>query len=305
MRYRYTEWDGTQAIPTLDADEILEALSDDLMNFGDLQHALRNLMQRGMRSPDGDRTDGLRDLLQRLRQMRRQRLDQYDMGGVMEDLRRQLEEILRLERETLNDRAGDREGNDAEDGAPQAGMPESGEDGGPSDDGPGDSDDASGGEGGSESGGQRGGSPRAGSQAAGQRGQRGQRGQQSSRGQQGGAGEREQFEEMLRRIAERKQDFLDGLPGDPAGQMKELQNYEFLNPDAQRMFKELTDQLREAMTNQFFQNVQNMVEQMSDGDIQRMKDMTRELNDMLAQRMRGEEPDFDSFMDKYGDMFGD
>ncbi|MEX2376352.1 MAG: VWA domain-containing protein, partial [Dehalococcoidia bacterium] len=47
------------------------------------------------------------------------------------------------------------------------------------------------------------------------------------------------------------------------------------------------------------------VEQMSEGDIQRMKDMTRELNDMLAQRMRGEEPDFNSFMDKYGDMFGD
>lgn len=71
MRYRYTEWDGTQAIPSLDADEILEALSDDLMNFGDLQHALRNLMQRGMRSPQGDRMQGLRDLLQRLRQMTR------------------------------------------------------------------------------------------------------------------------------------------------------------------------------------------------------------------------------------------
>jgi hypothetical protein len=34
--------------------------------------------------------------------------------------------------------------------------------------------------------------------------------------------------------------------------MKELQNYEFLNPDAQRRFQELTEQLRQAMTNQFF-----------------------------------------------------
>ena len=76
--------------------------------------------------------------------------------------------------------------------------------------------------------------------------------------------------------------------------MKELQNYEFLNPDAQRQFQELTQQLREAMTNQFFQNVQEMVEQMSEGDIQRMKDMVRDLNDMLAQRMRGQDPDFDS-----------
>ena len=30
------------------------------------------------------------------------------------------------------------------------------------------------------------------------------------------------------------------------------------------------------------------------------KEMVRDLNDMLAQRMRGEEPDFDSFMEKYG-----
>src|SRR5690606_15149167 len=45
--------------------------------------------------------------LQRLRQMRRERLDQYDMGGVMEDIRRQLEEILELERDTLRDRMGD------------------------------------------------------------------------------------------------------------------------------------------------------------------------------------------------------
>ena len=48
-RYRYSEWDGSQELPSLDAKQVLEALSDDLMNFGDLQHALRNMMQRGLR----------------------------------------------------------------------------------------------------------------------------------------------------------------------------------------------------------------------------------------------------------------
>ena len=72
LRYRYSRWDGTQDVPELDPDEVLAGLTDDLMNFGDLQHALRNLMQRGMRSPDGMRTQGLRDLLQQLRQQRRQ-----------------------------------------------------------------------------------------------------------------------------------------------------------------------------------------------------------------------------------------
>ena len=39
MIYRYSEWDGTQSIPGLDPNQVLDALADDLMNFGDLQHA--------------------------------------------------------------------------------------------------------------------------------------------------------------------------------------------------------------------------------------------------------------------------
>jgi uncharacterized protein with von Willebrand factor type A (vWA) domain len=67
-RYRYSEWDGSQEIPSLDPDDVLASITDDLMNFGDLQHALRNLLQRGMRNPLGQRLQGLRDLLQQLRQ---------------------------------------------------------------------------------------------------------------------------------------------------------------------------------------------------------------------------------------------
>ena len=42
---------------------------------------------------------------------------------------------------------------------------------------------------------------------------------------------------------------------------------------------------------------------MSPEDMQRMKDMMAELNQMLEQRQRGEEPDFDGFMERYGDFF--
>jgi len=72
LRYRYSMWDGTQEVPALQAEDILDNLTDDLMNFGDLQHALRNLLQRGMRNPKGERMQGLRDLLQQLRPARRQ-----------------------------------------------------------------------------------------------------------------------------------------------------------------------------------------------------------------------------------------
>ncbi len=338
LAYRYSEWDGTQSIPGLDADKVLEALSDDIMNFGDLQHALRNLMQRGMRNQQGDRMQGLRDLLQKLRQQRRQRLDQFDLGGVMEDIKRQLEEILQMERDTLQDRLDGQQPQDGQDGSPdgsdqqdgprgeqqqgqrgqqspqgqrsERGQQQAGADGMDGDDAADDGQP-----------GQQGGQPSPMGQR-GQQGQRGQRPQGSQSGQPGEPGEtdgsesgsgqpsggedqEQQFREMLQRIAERKQQFLENLPDNAPGQMKALQDYEFLNPEAQHKFQELVDQLRQAMTGQFFKDVQKMVEEMSDGDKQRMKDMVRALNDMLAQKMRGQEPDFESFMEQFGDMFGD
>ena len=300
---RYSEWDGTQDIPAIEANEVLDALSDDLMNFGDLQHALRNLMQRGMKGQQGQRMQGLRDLLHQLRQQRRERLDRFDLGGVMDDIRDQLREILDLERDTLDQRMGEPgqpQGDAGEDGAPQGGGQQPGDgqqdgDGSPRGE-------QSGQQRGQQQGaaGQRDASPRS---SGGQRGEQG--GGQQSGGQQSGASDEQQFQEMLRRIAERKRDFLDQLPPDAPGQMKELQNYEFLNPDAQSRFQELTQQLRQAMTESFFKDVSKMVQEMSDGDMQRMKDMVQALNDMLVQKMRGQEPDFQQFMDQFGDMFGE
>ena len=52
---RYSHWDGSQAVPDLDADEILDALADDVMAEGDLASALRRLMERGWRSSDPER----------------------------------------------------------------------------------------------------------------------------------------------------------------------------------------------------------------------------------------------------------
>src|SRR6266850_1341306 len=50
---RYSRWDGTQAVPDLDADELLSAMSDDLLADGDLWNALRRLFQRGAQDPQG------------------------------------------------------------------------------------------------------------------------------------------------------------------------------------------------------------------------------------------------------------
>ena len=298
MRYRYTEWDGTQEIPPLDADEVLDGLTDDLMNFGDLQHALRNLMQRGLRSPAGNRMQGLRDLLQQLRQQRRQALDQFDLGSVFEDIQNQLEEILDLERDTLDERVPD---------PPPPVPPGQPQDGGPNAEGePSDGSDSS-----------SGGAPQ-GTQTPGARGQSQQGGQpqpgspsgpaqpgESPPGDGQSSEDQDEFTEMLRNIVERKQSFLDELPGDAAGRMKELQSYEFMNPEAQEKYQQLLESLRQQMMNTFFQDMSQALQNITPEDMERMKDMIRDLNEMMRQQMAGEQPDFDGFMDKYGDLFGD
>jgi uncharacterized protein with von Willebrand factor type A (vWA) domain len=97
---RYSQWDGTQSVPDLDADEILDALADDVMADGDLASALRRLMDRGWRSTDPTRPDlaGIRDLMDRLARRREEVLDRYKLGDVLADVRAELDGIVAEER---------------------------------------------------------------------------------------------------------------------------------------------------------------------------------------------------------------
>ena len=97
---RYARWDGTQSIPALDADEILDALADDVMAEGDLGEALRRLMERGWRGRDATRPDlaGLGELRERLRRERDSLQERYNVSDVLADVRAELEEIVADER---------------------------------------------------------------------------------------------------------------------------------------------------------------------------------------------------------------
>lgn len=223
-RHSYSAWDGSQELG-LDADQILEALADDLMEYGDLRWAMRNLMSRGMPIPQGGYLQGLRDMLKQLRDKKRQRLEQFDLSSIFDGFRERLDEILDMERERIDEWLR----NDQPDFS----------------------------------------------------------------------------SDVLKSIAERNRDTLDELPEDVAGQVKELEQYEFINPDAQKQFLELLNDLRKAMANTFFNSIENMVNNLSDGDIERMKDMMKALNDMLVRKIAGEDPGFEDFMARFGDMFGD
>jgi uncharacterized protein with von Willebrand factor type A (vWA) domain len=96
---------------------------------------------------------------------------------------------------------------------------------------------------------------------------------------------------------------LDQLPPDPAGQIKQLQDYDFVNPEAERLFQELLKSLQQQMLQPLLQGMKQAMQGMSPGDMQRLRQMLSDLNRMLREKLEGGEPDFQSFKDKWGDQF--
>jgi uncharacterized protein with von Willebrand factor type A (vWA) domain len=210
--YRYSRWDGTQNVE-LDADELMSAMADDLLYDGDPWRALRRLMQQGARSPEGQRMPGLKDLLERLKRQRQQRMDRYDLGSSLEDITKKLEEVVATERQGIEDR-----------------TPEGPE-------------------------------------------------------------------------RRRREQALDAIPPDPAGRLRDLQQYEFVSPEAKQKFEDLLNALRQQMTQPFFGAMQQAMKNMTPQDLARMREMMQDLNRMLRQKADGEEPDFDAFKAKWGQHF--
>ena len=225
-RVRYSRWDGTQTGFDLDATDIFGEITDDLLYHGDLNAALRRMMQSGFQDANGEQLQGLREMLEKLRQRRREALESHDLGGVYDDIARELREVVDMEREAIDEMARE--------------AAESGD---------------------------------------------------------------ERRQELTDQVAAERHASLDLLSPDLAGMVRDLQGHDFTSSEAQERFDELVERLREQLMQQYVDQMAGAVENMTPEDMSRMKDMFAELNQMLEARQRGEEPDFDGFMDRYGDFF--
>src|SRR6476619_175679 len=104
-RFRYSRWDGSQVGFELDADDVFAEITDDLLYHGDLNAALRRLMQSGFRDRNGDRVQGMRELMEKLRRRRRDELEKDDLGGVYDDIAQELRDVVDMERKGLDELA--------------------------------------------------------------------------------------------------------------------------------------------------------------------------------------------------------
>ena len=99
---RYTQWDGSQRV-RLDADRVFEKLSEYLSYTDDVHQALDWLVRQGAEW-DGARVLGLDDFLEALREQLRARYQAVTIDHALDEPRRRLEELLDLERDTLDGR---------------------------------------------------------------------------------------------------------------------------------------------------------------------------------------------------------
>jgi uncharacterized protein with von Willebrand factor type A (vWA) domain len=269
-RTRYSRWDGTQQIDPLSADDLMRAMSEELMRDGDLMSALRRLFWEGIERSDGDRTPGLRDLMNRLRQRRQEQLNRYDLGSVLEDIQKQLQDVIETERQGIERRL--QESQQDPDQAGQEGegdqAPRSSQEGSVPEDSSGDS--------------REGGSSDAGDDGL----------------------DKEALQRMLQQLAERRKSQLDQLPPDPAGAIRALQDYDFMDAEARQKFQDLLSSLQQQVLQQTFQGMQQALSDMSPEQIAQARQMMHELNEMLEAKARGEDPQFEQFMHKWGHFFG-
>jgi uncharacterized protein with von Willebrand factor type A (vWA) domain len=201
-RFTYSRWDGTQRGFEVDADALLDELADDLTYHGDINTALRKLMQNGMRDAEDREIPGLRELMKRLREQRQQIQERGDLGGVYQEIADELSDIVDEERHVA--------GNNFT---------------------------------------------------------------------------------------------LDMLPDDLAGRIRELQHYDFQSKEAERRFENLMEKLREQLMQQQLDKMSSAVQNMSPEQMARTKDMMAALNNMLERRRNGEDPQFEQFMEEFGDFF--
>jgi uncharacterized protein with von Willebrand factor type A (vWA) domain len=225
-RFTYSRWDGTQTGYSVNADEILDELTDDLLMHGDLQAALRRLMREGMTDKDGNRIEGLREMMDRIRQRKKELEESGDLGGVYSEIADALKDIVDEERHAVENAVRDAE-----------------------------------------------------------------------------ASGDERRAETARDAAMERNFRLDMMPEDLAGLVRELQSYDFESQEAKERFEEMLDKLRQQMMQQVVDQMSEGMQNMTPEDMARMKDMMAALNQMIEKREQGEDPEFEKFMEEFGDFF--
>jgi uncharacterized protein with von Willebrand factor type A (vWA) domain len=100
-KIRYSRWERSTG-DGVESDSVFEQLNEYMSDTGDLQQAMRRLMQRGVKQ-DEKRVPGMEDLLSQVAREMRRLYEQYRIQSAQDEVREELDSIIQDERETLDD----------------------------------------------------------------------------------------------------------------------------------------------------------------------------------------------------------
>ena len=106
-RFVYSRWDGSQRGFDVDADVLMEQITDEVIHHGDVEAALRRIMERGLQTPDGRQMPGLSELRDRIRNRREEIAESGELDGSLAEAARELADILDEERHAIENARDD------------------------------------------------------------------------------------------------------------------------------------------------------------------------------------------------------
>jgi uncharacterized protein with von Willebrand factor type A (vWA) domain len=265
VHYRYSRWDGSQ-LDEMSTQDMIEKLTEQVLDGDSINQAMRKMMNRGMTMPNGRRMEGMREMMRRLNEARQHNLQNYNLDSMMDDIADRLDKIIDKERSGIDGRVADLglEPRGAEDG--EIGALDQGNE--PSE---------------------------------GQQG-RPSASNQPGQGGQGGAPTPE-LGKLLRDMAQKHVNQLDQLPPEVGGRIKQLRDYDFMDPEARQQFEDLLGMLQKQVMQNYFKGMQEGLQNMTEEDLKRTQEMVKDLNDLTQRKLSGEDPDISGFMAKWGGSF--
>lgn len=99
--FRYSRWTGDRG-DSLDSDAVFDQLNEYMNETGDLQQAMRRLMQKGIKQGEKQKK-GIEDLLSQVAREMRKLYDEYRLQSAMDEVQEELDEVVEQERQTLED----------------------------------------------------------------------------------------------------------------------------------------------------------------------------------------------------------
>src|SRR5574342_554159 len=101
VHIRYSRWDPRRR-DSMDADSVFEQLNEYMNDTGDLQQAMRRLVQKGIKQGEKQHK-GIDDLLQQIAREMRKMYDEYKLQSALDEVQQQLESVVDQERRTLEE----------------------------------------------------------------------------------------------------------------------------------------------------------------------------------------------------------